>query len=274
MQRGDRRGDTRLAVDRGREGLVGRRRHRLRQRARAPERHFAFVRERVDGFAIQPGVEVHVRRPERERHQRIEPAVARKRDRFAARDDLPLAHECTGQVRRRRHQAAAVVDEDLQSAAVEFADDAHDLAGRCGQHPRSDGNREVGAVVAVVGEVATAEIQHLGLAHRPSELDRSLPMVEEVGDDRAPGNEESAAPEGEGDARLELLQARQVEATRRHVLLATNRDERLRPTLAPRVQPHGFGEEPELRFELDFRAHENSTQRDDAAPSLRRERAP
>jgi hypothetical protein len=122
--------------------------------------------------------------------------------------------------------------------------------------------------------VAAAEVQHLCLAHRPSEFDRRLPVVEEVGDERAAGHEEAAAPEWECNAGLQLLQARQVEAARRHVFLAADRDQRLCPALAPRMKTHGFGEQPELRLGLDSIAHGNSSQCSDARTALRRERAP
>ena len=70
---------------------------------------------------------MNVGRPEGERHQRVEPAVAGEGDRLAPRHDLSDLYERPRQVRRRGHQAAAVIDEDLQPTAVELAHDPDDF---------------------------------------------------------------------------------------------------------------------------------------------------
>ena len=155
-------------------------------------------------------------------------------------------------MRRGGHQAAAVIDEDLQPAAVELGDDPHDLAGRRRQHGRAHGDCEVGPVVAVVGQTAAAEILHLGLPDRPAQLDRGLPVVEEGDHDGLARHDETSAPEREGDARPELLQTREIEAARRHVLLAPERDQRLAVALAPGVEAEAFPEEADLRLSGDI----------------------
>jgi hypothetical protein len=200
----------------------------------------------IDRLAVEPRIEVDVGRAEGERHQRVEPAVAGEGDRLATRHDLSDLDQRPGQVRRGGHQSVAVIDEDLQPAAVELRDDPHDLAGRRGQHRRAHGDGEVGSVVAVVGQIAAAEILDLGLADRPAQLDGRLPMVEEGDEDGLAGNHEVAAPEPEGDAGPKLLQARQIEPARRHVLLAPESDQRLVVALPPRVEAQPFAEESDL----------------------------
>ena len=75
---------------------------------------------------------------------------------FTTRESLMSRIDTTRQLREviaRRHEACPMVDEHLESTAVELARHAPHDTRRSGDHHRAYGDREVGAVVAVVGEL-------------------------------------------------------------------------------------------------------------------------
>jgi hypothetical protein len=245
---GDGLGQPFLGVNRSGERVIAPlRARRRRQRSGTPERRLVSVGKGVHRLAVQPGVEVHVGRAEGKRHEAVEAAVAGQGDRLPALDDLPDLHETARQVGGGGHQTAAVVDEDLEPAAIELTGDPDDLAGGRRDDAGADRDREVGPVVAVVGESLASEVLHLRLPDRPPQLDRRLTMIEEVGDDRPSLDVEATPPVDDGETGAELRQTRESEPARRNVLLPAKGDQRLPVALPPRVESERLSEESDLR---------------------------
>ena len=98
------------------------------------------------------------------------------RDRAAHADERPR------EVVARGDEARAVVDEDLQPAAVELARHAPHDARRRRDHDRPDRNREVSAIVTVIREAGAEKVAHARDAHAPGVARRGLRVVVEVVD--------------------------------------------------------------------------------------------
>ena len=102
----------------------------------------------------------------------------------------------------------------------------HEARGRGGHH-RARGHGEVRAVVAVVGVAPAAEIPHLGDPHAPALLDRSLRVVEEVGDRYPPVGATAPEEEPDGEPRPQHLDAGKAEARWRRVGIALQHEQGL-----------------------------------------------
>jgi hypothetical protein len=79
-----------------------------------------------------------------------------------------------------REEAVAVVEAELEAAAVELAPNRGDAAGGRRDGEGAGRDDEVGAVVAVVAELAAPEVVRLGDARGPAALDRGRDAVHEV----------------------------------------------------------------------------------------------
>ena len=161
--------------------------------------------KRIDRFPVQPGVEVNMGCREWEGHKSVETAVSRQRDRLATLQDLPYLYQAARQMSTVGHKAITVIDEDLEATSVEFAHDVSDDTRRRCVHGGSDGDREVCAVMTVVGEVPTAEVLDLRLLDRPACLNRRLSVIEEVGNDGLARQDWAAKPQRKGHPRPKLL---------------------------------------------------------------------
>lgn len=123
---------------------------------------------------------MHVRRAEREQEETVDAAHTTQRDGFASFHKLTNLDEGTAEMIARRHDPVAVIDEDLESAAIEFARDAKHLAGCRSDDRRARTYREVGAIVAVVRALFAAEISRSRYPDGPPELRRRLLVAVEV----------------------------------------------------------------------------------------------
>src|SRR5258705_5389 len=93
-----------------------------RPRSAARSAAMTIVRNRRLGG--QPVVEVAVLHVPREHEPHVDAGRCRERYRLPAADEIALADERATEVVRRRDETAAVVNEELQAAAVELGRDA------------------------------------------------------------------------------------------------------------------------------------------------------